>query len=42
MDLLKALGKVLDKIQHRVGIDVGSLVVGKNDVLFVPFKSSEF
>ena len=32
MDLLKALGKVLDKIQHRIGIDVGSLVVGrKND-----------
>ena len=34
MDLLKALGKVLDKIQDRVGIDTGKLVVGKNDVAF--------
>ena len=38
MDLLKALGKVLGKIQHRVGIDVGSLVVGKNDVAFRAFQ----
>jgi hypothetical protein len=38
MDLLKVLGKVLDKIQHRVGIDVGSLVVGKNDVAFCAFQ----
>ena len=38
MDLLKEVGTVLDKIQHRVGIDVGSLVVGKNNVAFRAFQ----
>jgi hypothetical protein len=37
MDLLKALGKVLDKIQDRVGIDTEKLV-GKNDPAFRAFQ----